>query len=287
MGPGRRGLATITIVVGNVGALGQSSLKRMLAYSSVAQAGYMLAGIVVATGSGQATVLYSPLPDDEHRRVRGDRRARARNGDGRLDRRARGLGRERPWLAWPMTISMLALAGIPATVGFIGKFYLIDARRGRLHVARRRDRDRLDDLAGLLPACDRGDVDARGAQREKLASPGARRRARPRGHSLPAVAGGSPELHEPEPAADRAGRRQPEVLFVAVVAGAATLFFGIVPQPLFELVHHAGQRPSGWACSLRPDERPRRPIQSACCSTSTAFCTSATSRSPGHAGRST
>ena len=40
-------LATITIIVGNVGALGQSSLKRMLAYSGVAQAGYMLAGVVV------------------------------------------------------------------------------------------------------------------------------------------------------------------------------------------------------------------------------------------------
>ena len=52
-------LATITIIVGNVGALGQSSLKRMLAYSSVAQAGYMLAGVVVATKLGvQATVFY-------------------------------------------------------------------------------------------------------------------------------------------------------------------------------------------------------------------------------------
>ena len=52
-------LATITILVGNVGALGQSSLKRMLAYSSVAQAGYMLAGVVVATQLGvQATVFY-------------------------------------------------------------------------------------------------------------------------------------------------------------------------------------------------------------------------------------
>src|SRR5256885_16690037 len=39
----------------------------------------------------------------------------------------RGLGRGRPLLAWPMTISMLGLAGIPATAGFTGKFYLIDA----------------------------------------------------------------------------------------------------------------------------------------------------------------
>src|SRR5436305_9431494 len=38
-----------------------------------------------------------------------------------------GLGRASPWLAWPMTIAMLALAGFPATAGFIGKFYLIDA----------------------------------------------------------------------------------------------------------------------------------------------------------------
>ena len=37
------------------------------------------------------------------------------------------LGRAQPWLAWPMTIAMLSLAGFPATVGFIGKFYLIDA----------------------------------------------------------------------------------------------------------------------------------------------------------------
>ena len=57
--PAVAALATITILVGNVGALGQSSLKRMLAYSSVGQAGYMLAGVVVATQLGvQATVFY-------------------------------------------------------------------------------------------------------------------------------------------------------------------------------------------------------------------------------------
>ena len=38
-----------------------------------------------------------------------------------------GLGADRPWLAWPMTISMLALAGFPATAGFFGKIYLINA----------------------------------------------------------------------------------------------------------------------------------------------------------------
>ena len=55
-------LAAITIIVGNVGALGQSSLKRMLGYSGVAQAGYMLGGVVVGTQLGvEATVLYLPF----------------------------------------------------------------------------------------------------------------------------------------------------------------------------------------------------------------------------------
>ena len=58
-GPALATLATITIIVGNVGALGQSSLKRLLAWSSVAQAGYLLAGVVVASRLGvQATVFY-------------------------------------------------------------------------------------------------------------------------------------------------------------------------------------------------------------------------------------
>ena len=123
-------LATITIIVGNVGALGQSSLKRMLAYSSVAQAGYMLAGVVVASRLGvRATVFYlAVVPVHEHGRLRRDRRARARDGPRRLRRRrSPGWGASARGWPWPMTISMLALAGIPATAGFIGKFYLIDA----------------------------------------------------------------------------------------------------------------------------------------------------------------
>ena len=122
-------LAAITIIVGNVGALGQSSLKRMLGYSGVAQAGYMLAGVVVGTRLGvQATVLYlivyllmnlaafAVIVADERERPDGD------DISGLA-----GLGARRPWLAWPMTIAMLALAGIPGTVGFIGKFQLIHA----------------------------------------------------------------------------------------------------------------------------------------------------------------
>src|SRR5580704_12310371 len=71
------------------------------------------------------------------------------------------------------------------------------------------------------------------------------------GGPLPALAGGSPELDAEgavaPTAADDAGITvtpsgglQPEVVFVAVLAGAATIFFGIIPQPLFDLVHQAG-----------------------------------------------
>ena len=245
-GPALAALATITILVGNVGALGQSSLKRMLAYSSVG------AGRLHARGRGrrhassgvQATVFYLAVYLFMNMAAFAVIVAREREtGLGDSIGALAGLGRERPLLAWPMTISMLALAGIPATAGFIGKFYLIDARRlRRLHVARRGDRDRLDDLARLLPAGDRGDVDARGAGRGRAGrrEPG----PAPAGGALPALAGGSPELDE----ALDAGRRvvpQPEVLLVAVLAGAATIFFGIVPQPLFNLVHDAGARAGG------------------------------------------
>jgi NADH-quinone oxidoreductase subunit N len=123
-------IATITIIVGNVGAIGQSSLKRMMGYSGVAQAGYMLSGVVVGTQLGiQATVLYllaylamnlAPFAV-----IVAIERERPDLGDDISG--LSGLGARNPWLAWPMTIGMLALAGIPGTVGFIGKFQLIHA----------------------------------------------------------------------------------------------------------------------------------------------------------------
>ena len=111
-----------------------------------------------------------------------------------------GLGRERPLLAWPMTISMLALAGIPATAGFIGKFYLIDAAvsggytwLGVVIVI-----GSMISLGYYLP------VIAAMWMRE---APSERRHAgrlpsptgapAPGGEGLPALAGGSPELDEP------------------------------------------------------------------------------------------
>ena len=122
-------LAVITIVVGNVGAIGQSSLKRLLAYSSVAQAGYMLAGVVVTTQLGVAAVVFYLfvylLMNLAAFAVIVARERETGLGDD--IRSLYGLGADRPALAWPMTIAMLSLAGFPATAGFFGKIYLIDA----------------------------------------------------------------------------------------------------------------------------------------------------------------
>src|SRR6185369_11595810 len=127
--PALAALAVITIVVGNVGAIGQSSLKRLLAYSSVAQAGYMLAGVVVTTQLGiSATVFYLAVYLLMNLAAFAVIVAREREtglGDGIAS--LYGLGANRPLLAWPMTIAMLSLAGFPATAGFFGKVTLIGA----------------------------------------------------------------------------------------------------------------------------------------------------------------
>ena len=241
-GPAVAALAAITIVVGNVGALGQPSLKRMLAYSSVAQAGYMLAGVVVATALGaQATVFYlavylfmnlaafAVILACERERGMGDRQSALR-----------GLSANRPELAWPMTLAMLGLAGIPATAGFMGKFYLIDAAvsggytwLGIVIVI-----GSMISLGYYLPVIATmwsAPQDEEAEDEKAIDSP------------LPALAGGSPELDELAAPAGGNGTpsspnrlHEPEVAFVALLAGAATLFFGIIPQPLFDLVHGVG-----------------------------------------------
>jgi len=140
-----------------------------------------------------------------------------------------GLGREDPLLAWPMTISMLGLAGIPATAGFIGKFYLIEATvdGGYTWLGVAIVVGSMISLGYYLP------VIAAMWMREAPAGEG-------QPGVLPTLAGGSPELDPEEAQASQAGGLQLEVALVAVLAGAATIFFGIVPQPLFDLVHGAG-----------------------------------------------
>ncbi len=217
-------LATVTIVIGNVGAIAQDSLKRMLAWSGVAQAGYLLAGVVVGTRLGlQATAFYLAaylFMNVAAFAVVIARERVSEQGD-RLES-LRDLGAASPWLAWPMTIAMLSLAGFPATVGFIGKFYLIDAAvagdyawLGVVIV--------VGSMLSLVYYLRVIAVMWMGRFEVELPSLPAR--------NVKTVAGSSPEAD---------AKAQPEVAAVAVLAAAATVFFGIVPSPLFDLARDVG-----------------------------------------------
>jgi NADH-quinone oxidoreductase subunit N len=222
--PALAALAVITILIGNVGAIVQRSLKRMLAWSGVAQAGYLLAGVVVGTKLGiQATVFYLAvylLMNVTAFAVVIARERVSELGDD-IDS-LRDLGAAQPLLAWPMTIAMLSLAGFPATAGFIGKFYLIDAAVS-------------GDYAWLGVVIVVGSmislvyylrvIAVMWMGRFEVELP-----TIPPRH-VKAVGGWSPEAD---------ARAQPEVLAVALLGAAATIFFGIWPDPLFDLARDVG-----------------------------------------------
>jgi NADH-quinone oxidoreductase subunit N len=122
-------LAALTIVVGNVMAVIQSNVKRLLAYSSIAHAGYLLIGLVTGTiESYSALVFYLVVYTFMNLGAFGVVVALANRGREceKIESFA-GLARKRPGLAALMTIFMLSLAGIPGTAGFIAKFVLFSA----------------------------------------------------------------------------------------------------------------------------------------------------------------
>jgi NADH-quinone oxidoreductase subunit N len=122
-------IAVLTLLVGSVLAIAQSDIKRMLAYSSVSQAGYVLIGVQAASSRGVSAALfylftYTFIIAGSFAvvaLVQG--RGEARNDLGVL----RGLGRRQPLLAFAMLIFLLANAGVPFTSGFLAKFYVIEA----------------------------------------------------------------------------------------------------------------------------------------------------------------
>jgi hypothetical protein len=118
-------LAAITIVVGNLIALAQRDVKRLLAYSSIAQAGYILVGATAANSYGLKGVLFYAMIY-VFANVGAFAVATAVEVDsGRTDIEAfAGLSKRSPLMAAIMTICMLSLAGIPPMAGFAGKFYL-------------------------------------------------------------------------------------------------------------------------------------------------------------------
>ena len=122
-------LAIVTMTVGNIAALTQSNLKRMLAYSSIAHAGYVLIGVVAATPRGISAILiyllvYTFMQLGAFAIIVMMRR-HGMVGDELKD--VSGLHRRHPFAAFAMLLFMLSLGGIPPTAGFMGKFWLFSA----------------------------------------------------------------------------------------------------------------------------------------------------------------
>ncbi len=123
------GLAALTMVVGNVTALMQTRLKRLLAYSSVAQMGYLLMAVLAVKHNGAAAVMfytavYAFMDFGAFGTVA--LLSATRPDMDSLDE-YRGLGYLHPWKAALLAVCLFSLAGMPPTAGFIGKFALFQA----------------------------------------------------------------------------------------------------------------------------------------------------------------
>ena len=125
-------LAVLTMVIGNLFAIRQNNLKRLLAFSSVSQVGFILVGISGSSQAGSASVTYFILVY-----IFSNLGAfgvvsfiSALTGKETIDD-YKGLYKTNPMLSWILTIALFSLAGIPPTAGFFGKFFLLMAGAGR------------------------------------------------------------------------------------------------------------------------------------------------------------
>lgn len=122
-------LAVLSMAVGNLGALRQTNLKRLLAYSAIANAGYLLVAVLAFTEEGRAAAIYyavvyaiATLGAFAVVSVFGDRLGR----EAQIEDFS-GFWKNRPGLSMALLIFILSLAGIPPLAGFVGKFYLFFA----------------------------------------------------------------------------------------------------------------------------------------------------------------
>ena len=125
-------LSVLTMVIGNLFAIRQNNLKRFLAFSSIAQAGFILIGISGASQAGTASVVYfiliylfSNLGAFGVVGLVSSASGREQISD------YRGFYKNNPLLSWVLAISLFSLAGIPPTAGFFGKFFLLMSGAGR------------------------------------------------------------------------------------------------------------------------------------------------------------
>ena len=120
-------IAALTMIVGNVTAIAQNNVKRMLAYSSIAHAGYVLVGVAAGGAAGATGVLFylasyafTTLAAFAVISAIGSGAEENQSFDAYI-----GLGRRKPLLGIVLAIALFSLIGIPPTAGFIGKYFLI------------------------------------------------------------------------------------------------------------------------------------------------------------------
>ncbi len=223
--PALAALAAVSIVVGNVGALGQNSLKRLLGYSGVAQAGYMMVAVVAANEAGVSALVFYlaayALMNLPAFAVITIRERETPFGDD--IRSVEGLGAERPALATALTISMLALAGLPGTAGFIGKLFLVEAAVDGAYT-----------WLGVMIAI--GTMISLAYYLRVVVAVWMRPAAERAPGTMPAIAGGSQEAD-----ATVRGNRCRVIIGLTLVATAATVFFGVIPSPLVDWAASAGE----------------------------------------------
>jgi NADH-quinone oxidoreductase subunit N len=125
-------IALLTLIYGNLAALPQTNLKRLLAYSSIAHAGYLLIGVACFDGAAvtfylAAYLLMTLLSFAVLVIVAQQTGDRISDFD--------GLGTRSPFLAFAMMIGMVSLAGVPFTAGFLGKFFIFYAAIAQREIA--------------------------------------------------------------------------------------------------------------------------------------------------------
>jgi NADH-quinone oxidoreductase subunit N len=120
-------VAALSMIVGNLAALAQTDMKRLLAYSGVAQVGYIVAAFAGHTALGlRYAIFYLAAYTFMNLGVFAVVALMARGGDGIVGLgRFAGLAYRRPWLAGAMTFFLLGLAGLPPTAGFTGKILIL------------------------------------------------------------------------------------------------------------------------------------------------------------------
>ena len=117
------GVAVLTLTLGNLAAIGQNNIKRLLAYSSISHSGYLLLGLIAGNATGIKGIsvyllTYVFMTVGAFAMV-------SAAGPELSD--FNGLAQRQPWHAFLMLVFLLSLAGIPPTAGFLGKYYLLQA----------------------------------------------------------------------------------------------------------------------------------------------------------------